>query len=310
MHYINGPRKGKDAHRIEKEAMYDPFLADALTGYESVKDNHIEAVSRLRKMVRNRTKKKNYAVVWWAAASVALILGFALFLMYPKQENTFVSQNISKQEQKSDQNKTSESGEIFSRKENPDRMNAEPEEVQSDQKIQFSSPKIRMADTKVISADDVSTEKTTGTNDESEILASSSSEKSVEKTSSAGSAKRRETTDYGAAASSDEIKSVKPDPVMGMSAYQEYLKANATQPTDTACATAKGKVKVSFYVSASGRPFNIRVEKPLCPSCDQKAVDLIRTGGDWTPGNEIVKLDIEFTGEQQFRILEQLYYKR
>ena len=28
--YIRGFRKGKEAHRLEKEAMRDPFLADAL----------------------------------------------------------------------------------------------------------------------------------------------------------------------------------------------------------------------------------------------------------------------------------------
>ena len=30
--YIRGFRKGKEAHRLEKEAMRDPFLADALKG--------------------------------------------------------------------------------------------------------------------------------------------------------------------------------------------------------------------------------------------------------------------------------------
>ena len=31
--YIRGFRKGKEAHRLEIEAMRDPFLADALEGY-------------------------------------------------------------------------------------------------------------------------------------------------------------------------------------------------------------------------------------------------------------------------------------
>ena len=34
--YIRGFRKGKEAHRLEKEAMRDPFLADALEGYSRV----------------------------------------------------------------------------------------------------------------------------------------------------------------------------------------------------------------------------------------------------------------------------------
>ena len=28
--YIRGLRKGKEAHRLEKESMQDPFLADAM----------------------------------------------------------------------------------------------------------------------------------------------------------------------------------------------------------------------------------------------------------------------------------------
>ena len=34
--YIQGLRKGKEAHRLEKESMKDPFLADAIDGYKSL----------------------------------------------------------------------------------------------------------------------------------------------------------------------------------------------------------------------------------------------------------------------------------
>ena len=34
--YIRGARKGKEAHRLEKEAMREPCLADALEGYSRV----------------------------------------------------------------------------------------------------------------------------------------------------------------------------------------------------------------------------------------------------------------------------------
>ena len=38
--YIRGLRKGKEAHRLEKESMKDPFLADAMDGYGQVEGNH------------------------------------------------------------------------------------------------------------------------------------------------------------------------------------------------------------------------------------------------------------------------------
>lgn len=34
--YITGNRKGREARRIEREAMDDPFLRDALEGYDAV----------------------------------------------------------------------------------------------------------------------------------------------------------------------------------------------------------------------------------------------------------------------------------
>ncbi len=38
LQYIKGLRKGKDAHRIEQDAMTDTFLADALEGFDAVDD--------------------------------------------------------------------------------------------------------------------------------------------------------------------------------------------------------------------------------------------------------------------------------
>ena len=38
--YIRGIRKGKEAHRLQKEAMRDPFLADAMDGYDGMHKGH------------------------------------------------------------------------------------------------------------------------------------------------------------------------------------------------------------------------------------------------------------------------------
>ena len=46
--YIRGLRKGKEAHRLEKESMKDPFLADAMDGYGQVEGNHEQRIGQLR----------------------------------------------------------------------------------------------------------------------------------------------------------------------------------------------------------------------------------------------------------------------
>ena len=56
--YIRGLRKGKEAHRLEKESMKDPFLADAMDGYGQVEGNHEQRIGQLRMQVSAHAKKK------------------------------------------------------------------------------------------------------------------------------------------------------------------------------------------------------------------------------------------------------------
>ena len=64
--YIQGLRKGKEAHRLEKESMKDPFLADAMDGYHQVEGDHEEQINKLRMKVNAHSAKKRnpYAVRW------------------------------------------------------------------------------------------------------------------------------------------------------------------------------------------------------------------------------------------------------
>jgi hypothetical protein len=72
--YIQGQRKGKDAHRIEKEAMRDPFLSDALDGFDAITDSHISRIEDMRKQVSASTRKKiNHWKYWSIAASILVI---------------------------------------------------------------------------------------------------------------------------------------------------------------------------------------------------------------------------------------------
>ena len=41
--YIKGNKKGREAHNLEREAMRDPFLADALDGYGNIDDPELDA---------------------------------------------------------------------------------------------------------------------------------------------------------------------------------------------------------------------------------------------------------------------------
>lgn len=71
--YIQGKRKGKEAHRLEKEAMQDPFLADALEGFDKVEGEHIKAIESLQKRIVGKTIQKRNIVWSWGVAAGLLI---------------------------------------------------------------------------------------------------------------------------------------------------------------------------------------------------------------------------------------------
>ena len=54
--YIKGNKKGREAHNLEREAMQDPFLADALDGYSNMEDPELDArLCRMEEKVEQRS---------------------------------------------------------------------------------------------------------------------------------------------------------------------------------------------------------------------------------------------------------------
>ena len=85
--YIQGLRKGKEAHRLEKESMKGPFLADAIDGYNQVEGNHEQRIEQLRIQISARsTKKRNtYAIIWSVAACLVIGFGISSYFLFPKE---------------------------------------------------------------------------------------------------------------------------------------------------------------------------------------------------------------------------------
>ena len=85
--YIQGLRKGKEAHRLEKGSMKDPFLADAIDGYNQVEGNHEQRIEQLRIQISARsTKKRNtYAIIWSVAACLVIGFGISSYFLFLKE---------------------------------------------------------------------------------------------------------------------------------------------------------------------------------------------------------------------------------
>lgn len=87
--YIRGLRKGKEAHRLEKESMQDPFLADAMDGYSQVEGNHEQQIEKLRiQVAHSAKKKKTYAITWSIAACLVIGFGISSYFLFLKKSIT------------------------------------------------------------------------------------------------------------------------------------------------------------------------------------------------------------------------------
>lgn len=89
--YIHGKRRGKEANKIERRAMNDAFLQDALDGFDAVNDAHSTIIENLEKRI-SETKSSNKIVpVWrWIAAVVAfLLVGSSLLYVLNTNEKNF-----------------------------------------------------------------------------------------------------------------------------------------------------------------------------------------------------------------------------
>ena len=81
MSYIRGDRKGKAAHELERKAMQDPFLSEALDGYDDadVQDTD-KRLFRLQERVSRRTRKRRIPIYGAVAAVLLLSLSVSIYL--------------------------------------------------------------------------------------------------------------------------------------------------------------------------------------------------------------------------------------
>ncbi len=100
--YIKGNRHGRAANHIEREAMCDPLLQDALDGYDAVAGDHAEALRRLQEkfpplsQVRRRRRRQNVYRIGIAASLAVLIAagGWLLLRVNEEDESPLVAQDV------------------------------------------------------------------------------------------------------------------------------------------------------------------------------------------------------------------------
>src|SRR5882724_54841 len=91
--YLQGKLSAAEMHAIEKAALDDPFLADAIEGMDlalqknnqSLHDDVAELQERLKKRISGNKRKVSPLISmrnWWQAAAVLVILTFSVLITY------------------------------------------------------------------------------------------------------------------------------------------------------------------------------------------------------------------------------------
>lgn len=258
MQYIQGSRKGKDAHRLEKEAMKDPFLSDALDGFQAVEGNHVESIKEMRRRISRRTRSHRDSITKWSiAASLLICLGFGSYFWLNRQSGMPAQSPLAVVATNSMQEQENASG-------------AEAKAKVSEDTPQPPAPVVAeasVAQVEVYSApsEDVAV---------ADIVAEEEAPVATMLTRS--------------------MPRHIPQPVIGEKAYREYLKKELIHPQDSLCKGVSGTVVVEFHINEKGRPVDLKVKRSLCKSADKEAIRLIEKGPDWQVDTATVFVPVVF----------------
>ncbi len=109
--YKNGEMSPQEMHALEKKALVDPFLAEALEGLEGISSNELtDDISTIKKKVTKR--KKILFTPLRIAAGIGLLLGsaFLIYQVVPKPETIALKMEKPKPESKNAESENAGSG--------------------------------------------------------------------------------------------------------------------------------------------------------------------------------------------------------
>lgn len=278
--YIRGNRKGKEAHRLEKDAMTDPFLADALEGFDTVDDDHMARLAALQKKLGDRSSQKSLhrkQSIWTSIAAVAVVLILIVGISHignSAGDNGLHAQST---------NMVPISIYI------PEAVYTENIAVIATKNTELTrNLSVQLGQYKPV-AEDIAYESL-----EEELLAL---ETGLNKEASLSHKEDLEAIQIyipTAIGASQRRHNQAPEPLMGMDDYKQYLKKEIRRPSVWPCEGKTGTVLVEFSVDDEGNPYDVVAEYGICGASDDEAVRLVKDGPKWTPSNVRGKVRVTF----------------
>lgn len=275
--YLKGKLDPKIMHQLEKQALDDPFLWDALEGYSYVTNPGAD-LSILQRQLHERIvhlqeNKKVHELTWQrlsvaAAAAVLFISAGILFWM-----NT--GQTIEK--------RASAPKQVEVTLMDSDSLVAiiKPTEVLV--KEQPSLSKASRNDQGQINKENVvnttSTLPIINAVPDAESGAPSTSDKKLSAKNISSDSKLTSASRNRISAYEQTIQESVVQPVTGWDIYRKYLEDNIRRPENEP--KLSGSVYLSFEINSEGRPINFNILNSLSDSYNAEAIRLVREGPDW-----------------------------
>lgn len=284
--YISN-REGEEANQLERRSMNDPFLRDAIDGFDSVEGSHLSVIRKLEEQIGGKKEKKssNPGPWIWIVVLIAALLAASPFLWKTirqtienagqkhSNQNLSIDENIPASRDSAlhadhfvNEESTSQSDSLPYKEEKSSPLSI-PEK--SDQKKAISIPPTLTSEESEesnIAKSPELQEKTTDTTVNQTIESKNPSESQANKTQITHTSS-----------------------TFGENEFISYFKRNYDR---SLCEGQTISFVVNFYVSPTGHPGNIAITENNCPEMATEIKRLLLGSPIWSKTNRRVTLQI------------------
>lgn len=291
--YHSGAMPEGERHLLERAALEDPFLADALEGYGQQPAAEGDLPALRRAIGRRISPAPVRRMPYLAAAAVLLLVAAGAWWLLPREgaEGPAVAQT--RPAPLPEQPRTESSGgdtvtpgpqasaatgsapqREVARSQPPARRQASAKEVAGLADI---------PDTTYLTAPLPETRpavvlKSTIRGDSLGTIVLQPQQSELQEIVIGNTTARRKTTPSPAAAA---VAADTLEPMNGWTDFEAYVVDRLASEPARKDVSLRGTVRLSFELNSDGAPINIRVEESLCPSCDEAAIRLLKEGPKW-----------------------------
>ena len=299
--YIQGDKRGKAANRLEREAMNDRFLQEALEGFDTVPGNHTAVIERLEKKIIPPAivPKNNRKVLYFSsmAASILLIIGFGVYYLLDRNVQKPAIALVQTVQEEEIESALSESvpppPAYAGQMDIP--ASAASAGMQATQALPHSIRAQDIQHDAIERATIIEDNVTVGAQEEQVVAQTHTppvsaeeaiaEEKAVPAEAEYAAAKR---SSVSAADAKEVVANAKPAATtFGKKEFQAYCLKNAAK---NICGSQSVSVRVSFYVDAAGKPTNIKCDRYTCENAKKEIERLLSVSPAWTTINKQITM--------------------